>query len=480
MIRSAVLIKYTGKIITIIGIAMLSSFFWAVYYQEDAIWRMLLASAITIVFGLLMSSINRKKDYELNYREGFAIVSLGWIIASFFGTLPFLLGGHYFSFADAFFETVSGFTTTGATVITDIEALPKSLLFWRSLTQWLGGMGIMALFLAVISGIGSRANQIFRAEIPGPVSDKISPRIKETARILWLTYVVLSSILLISLYALGMDFFDSLCHTFSTMATGGYSTKNSSIAGYSPLIQWTIILFMFIGGVNFSLHYLAFKRRSLKAYFKNWEFIFYSLIITGCAFLALIGLTDISGFEEKIRTSLFHIVSILTTTGYVTTDYTKWAPIGQGVILAVMLIGGCAGSTAGGIKVGRYLIMLGRVKIELKKMIHPKALIPVRFGDRILSDELVINVLQFFFIYIALIIAGTVLMSSLGLDLFTSLGAVIASIGNIGPGFGSVGPAGNYNFIPDIGKYMLSILMLLGRLEIYPLLLLLFIDYWRK
>jgi len=316
--------------------------------------------------------------------------------------------------------------------------------------------------------------------VPGPVSDKISPRVKETARILWLTYVILSIILLILLYVLGMNLFDSFCHTFSTMATGGFSTKNDSIAYYNSLIQWTIIIFMFIAGTNFSLHYLAYKNHSLKSYFKNREFILYSLIIIVGSGLALLGLNEIPVLEEKLRTSLFQIISILTTTGYATADYTKWAPVGQGIILVLMFIGGCAGSTAGGMKVGRYLIMLGRVKIEIKKMIHPKALIPVRFGDRILSDGLVINVLQFFFIYIFLIIIGIVIMSILGLDILSSFAAVVSCIGNVGPGFGSVGPTQNYAFVPDAGKYVLSVLMLLGRLEIYPILVLLFVEYWKK
>jgi len=479
VIRPMVVINYIGKIIVIIGIAMLSSVFWSFYYGEDIIWRILLASGITVCSGLLLSLIGRNNNI-LNYREGFAVVTLGWIAASFFGTLPFLFSGHFLSFADAFFETVSGFTTTGASILTDIEALPKSLLYWRSLTQWLGGMGIMALFLAIIVGIGARANQIFRAEVPGPVSDKISPRVSQTAKILWLTYVVISFILLILLYAFGMDLFDAFCHTFSTMATGGFSTKNQSIAYYSPLIQWTIIVFMFIAGTNFSLHYLAFRNRSLKGYIKNKEFLFYGAIVIGATILTITCLNQIPSVEAKLRTSLFQIISILTTTGYATDDYTKWSSIGQGIILAVMFIGGSAGSTAGGIKVGRYLIMLGRVKIEINRMVHPKALIPVRFGDRILSDGLILNVLQFFFLYIILIILGTVIMGVLGLDVLSGFTAVVSCIGNIGPGFGLIGPSDNYAFIPDIGKYVLCLLMLLGRLEIYPILVLLLPEYWKK
>lgn len=480
MIRPTVILNYIGKIVVIIGIAMMTSVFWSLYFHEEIIWRILLASLITIVAGLLLSRIYRHNK-TLNYREGFAVVTLGWVAASCFGTLPFVLSGYFPSFADAIFETVSGFTTTGASILTDIEAMPKSLLFWRSLTQWLGGMGIMALFVAIIVGMGARANQIFRAEIPGPVSDKISPRVRETAKILWTTYVVISIILFFLLYIFGMNIFDAFCHTFSTMATGGFSTKNQSIGFYnSPFIQWTIIIFMFIAGVNFSLHYFAFKNRSLKGYLGNREFKLYSIITFVAMVLCIIGMVHIPGLEEKIRTSLFQVVSILTTTGYATADYDQWSAIGKSALLILMFIGGSAGSTAGNIKVGRYLIMLQRASIEIKKMIHPKALIPVRLGERIISVDLVVNVLQFFFIYIILIFVGTILMGIMGLDLISGFTAVAACLGNIGPGFGLVGPAQNYAFMPDFGKYILSLFMLIGRLEIYPVLVLLIPSYWKE
>ncbi|MBC7075134.1 MAG: TrkH family potassium uptake protein [Syntrophomonadaceae bacterium] len=477
MIRPIVVIKYVGKIIVIIGIAMLSSVFWSFYYSEDIIIRVLLASAITIILGGILVLIGQ--DENLSYREGFAIVTLGWVTASLVGTLPFLFSGYFSSFADAFFETVSGFTTTGASILTDIETLPKSLLFWRSLTQWLGGMGIMALFVAIIAGLGARANQIFRAEIPGPVSDKISPRVRETARILWITYVVISIILLVSLYLSGMNLFDAFCHTFSTMSTGGFSTKNQSIGHYSSLIQWIIIIFMFISGANFSLHYLAYKNRSLKNYLKNREFRLYAAFIAVLAIVAATGLNHIPSLEAKIRTILFQVISILTTTGYATADFDQWSNTSKAVILAAMFLGGCAGSTAGGIKIGRYMIMLGRAKIEIKKIIHPKALLSLRFGDKVLSDALILNVLQFFFLFIIITVIGTMIMGILGLDLLSGFTAVLACIGNIGPGFGLVGPTQNYAFIPDIGKYVLALFMIIGRLEIYPVLALFLPEYWK-
>lgn len=479
MVRKEVILNYIGKILIIIGIAMLTAVIWAVYFDEDVLKSILLGALITIFSGLLLSFIYRH-NYEINYREGFAIVSLGWLFASLFGSLPFAFSGYFPTFADAFFETVSGFTTTGSSILTDIEALPYSLLFWRSLTQWLGGMGIMALFVAIIVTMGARANQIFRAEVPGPISEKISPRIRETAKLLWITYVVISLILFILLLVFGMNIFDALCHTFATMATGGFSTKNESIAFYNPAIQWIIIIFMFMAGANFSLYYFAYKNRTFKNIWQNSEFRLYAYITLTAVFLVFISLSAIPSYEEKIRTSLFQVISILTTTGFATADYEKWNPLGQVIIFLLMFIGGCAGSTAGGIKVGRHMIILKQAKIELEQMLHPKALISLRFGDKVLSNALIMNVMQYFFLYIVLILIGTVFLGAMGVDLLTSLTSCMTCIGNIGPGFGNVGPAENFAHIPVFGKYILSILMLLGRLEIYPALILFMPSYWKE
>jgi len=457
---------------------MLTLVICALIYGENTIVQLLLSAVITIVLGTSLSWFYRHNQ-TMNYRETFAVVGLGWIAASLVGSLPFILTG-YASVADAVFETVSGFTTTGATIFSDVEALPHSLLFWRSLTHWLGGMGIIVLFVSIIGGIGVRANQLFRAEVTGPVSDKLSPRIKETARFLWITYVVFTVVLTTLLLFLGMDLFDALCHAFGTVSTGGFSTKNQSIAYWdSALIQWTITLFMFLCGASFSLHYQVFARKSLKQYLLDGEFRLYSLIILAATFTGVFGITQANGVEEHLRASAFQVVSIITTTGFASMDFDQWTPLSKTVLLILMLIGGCAGSTAGGIKVIRHLIALQRVKIEIKHILHPRATISQKFGDRFIDDSLVINVLQFIFFYGMLAMLGTLAMTALGLDLVSGFTASASCLGNIGPGFGNVGPMVNYGFIPDIGKYLLSLLMLLGRLEIYTLILLFYPDYWR-
>lgn len=462
---------------------MLTCLPWSLADHEDVTMGIVQAAGLTIATGIFLVLYYPKKT-GMNYKEGLALVSLGWIVVSVFGSLPYLFTGYLPSFADAFFETVSGFTTTGSSVVKDVEIWPRGLLFWRSLTQWLGGMGIIALFVAIIAGIGVRAHQIFKAEVPGPISDKISPRIRETAKSLWKTYVMVSIACALILFALGMDLFDSLCHTFATMATGGFSTKNSSIGFYTnPLIHWTIIIFMFIAGTNFSLHFIAFKKRKPLAYLRDAEFKLYSGIIIAATFLVTLSLTfqdTMFSWEERIRTACFQVVSIMTTTGFATADYNVWPPLAAGVVFLMFFTGGCAGSTGGSIKPGRYLIIFHRSIIELKKMIHPKAIIPLRFGGKVLNEPLLINVLQFFFLYIGFLALGTLIMTGLGLDILSGLTASATCLGNIGPGFGLVGPTQNFSFLPDSGKFVLSALMLIGRLEIYPILILFLPEYWKE
>jgi len=485
MIRGHVIINALGKIILLIGVAMLTCLFWAGHGGGAVIKGFVLAAAMTIFAGLVLVIFFQSKD-SINFKESFAVVTLGWLVASIFGALPFLTTGALDSFAGAWFESMSGFTTTGASVFTDVEACPRAVLFWRSLTQWLGGIGIIALFVALISNIGVRANQLFKAEVPGPISDKISPRIRETARSLWKTYVIISLLCILTFYALGMDFFDAICHAFATMATGGFSTKNASIGFYSsPWLQWAVTFFMIVAGSNFALHFLAFKRRNLNGYLKNAEFKFYLAIIFGASLLIALDLNNGLGgslavWEEKFRIACFQVVSLLTTTGYATVDYNLWTPLAWVVLLLMMFVGGCAGSTAGSIKPGRYLIILQRSIIELKKMIHPKAVMPLRFGGKVLNEDLIINVQQFFSLYIMILVAGMVFMSMLGLDFVSSLTASATCLGNIGPGFGLVGPTQNFSFIPAIGKYVLTLEMLIGRLEIYPMLVLFIPAFWQR
>lgn len=478
------LINYNlGRLILIVGIAMLTCLPWSIVDHETITVEFIEAAALTVVTGLFLTRFFKTRD-SINFKEAYVIVSLGWVVASVFGALPYMFTGYLPSPADALFETVSGFTTTGSSVITGVESWPRSLLFWRSLTQWLGGMGIIVLLVAVIANLGVRANQLFKTESPGPISDKISPRIRESARKLWLTYVLLSLVCAVLLCVFGMSGFDSLCHTFATLATGGFSTKNTSIAYYaSPAIQWTLTLFMFLAGASFTLHFLVLKQRKPLLYWKNPEFRFYTLITVVASVLVAASLFSAGaamGWEEGIRAACFQVVSIMTTTGFATTDYNYWPSLASGVLFLMMFVGGCAGSTAGNIKPGRYLIIFKRTVIELKKMLHPKAMLTLRLGRRVIDDNLSANVLQFFFLYFIFLAIGTITMTALGLDILSGLTAAATCLGNIGPGFNLVGPMENFAFIPDIGKYVLSLLMLVGRLEIFPILVLLLPTFWKE
>jgi trk system potassium uptake protein TrkH len=481
LVRLPVVLGNLGKIILIIGIAMLAPVVCAIVYGESELVPLAISAGITLISGgLLVYFFDTEK--EMFYREGFAIVTLGWVAASLVGTLPFILTGTVHSFADALFETVSGFTTTGATILSDVEAVSYAVLFWRSLTHWLGGMGIMVLFIAIIATLGNRANQIFRAELPGPAKEKVSPRVSSTAKILWVTYVVMSVILAVILILQGMPVFDSLCHTFGTMATGGFSTKNASIGYYSPAIQWTITIFMALAGTSFALHFLAFKRRSLKLYWRDSEFKLYIGILGAASLLIVVSLcgAGVKLGEETIRTAVFQVVSICTTTGYGTVDFDQWPALARQVIFALMLVGGCAGSTAGGIKVGRHLIMARQTGIELKRMLHPRAVLPLKINQKVVAPELLVNVLQFLFLYIGIIIIGSLVMCAMGLDLVSSLTSVMTCLGNIGPGMNLLGPTSNFGFLPAASKYLLSFMMLLGRLEIFPVLILMLPEFWRR
>ncbi len=470
-----------GRLVLIIGIAMLTCLFWSIPHHEPETAAIVESAALTIGVGLALSVMSRNIR-GINFKEGIAVVSLGWLVASVFGSLPYMMSGYLPSFADAFFESASGFTTTGASVVSDVEVWPKGLLYWRSLTQWLGGMGIIALLVAMLSGLGAKAKQLFKAEVPGPVSDSVSPRIKETARKLWATYVVMSIACLTCLVFLGMDFFDALCHTFATMATGGFSTKNASIAFYpSAAIQWTITLFMFLAGSNFALHYFCYKKRSPLVYFRNSEFKLYLSIVAIATLLLFLNLHDkwaAAGLEGTFRAACFQIVSLMTTTGFATTDFALWPPLATSLLLIMMFIGGCSGSTGGSVKPGRYLIIFNRTIIELKKMLHPKAVFPLRFGGMFIGDGLLINVLQFLFLYFVFLTAGILVLTALGIDMVSSFSAAATCLGNIGPGLHLFGPSRNFSPMPDTGKYVLSILMLVGRLEIYPFLVIFMPQFW--
>jgi len=476
-----VVIHTLGALWIFLAVSMLMPLGWAWYYGEGDLLAFIITIMLTAAAGISAWKLTPAKS-EIGIRDGFAIVTFGWVSMAFFGAFPAFISGTIPSFTDAFFESMSGFTTTGASILNDIESLPHGVLFWRSLTHWLGGMGIILLSLAILPMLGVGGMQLFRAEVPGPVTDKLTPRIRQTAEILWGVYLLLTVSETALLMVGGMSFFDALCHTFGTMATGGFSTKNASIAAYdNPFIHWVIILFMIFAGVNFALHFRALKG-DLKVYPRDPEFRFFLTVIAGAIVLLLIfsypGLFN--GFGEQLRHTVFQVVSIMTTTGYVTHDFESWTPTGHFILLALMFIGGMAGSTGGGMKTMRIFIIIKQARMELRQIIHPRGVFPVRLGKRVISDEVVKNIFGFFLLYALFFILGAVVMTFFKLDLVSAIAASAACLNNIGPGLGAVGPTDNYYLIPALGKWVLCGLMLLGRLEVYTVVILFSRFYWKR
>jgi trk system potassium uptake protein TrkH len=453
---------------------------FSLYYGDGHHLVFMVQMVGMLLFSLLLRKLIEKPT-ELTIREGFLTVTLSWIILALLGAIPFMVSGFIPNITDAFFETMSGFTTTGASILTDIEVLPRSLLVWRDMTQWLGGMGVIALAVAIFPYLGVGGFQLFRAEVPGPVKDKISPRISGTAKLLWIVYLVFTAAEILMLMAGGLSFFEALCTTFGTMATGGFHPKNGSIGAYaSSYIHYVVTGFMFIAGANFSLHYWALRGR-LKLYGSNPEFRFY-LGVTGLAAGIILAARLMTGeilSEEVFRSSLFQTVSILTTTGFVTVDYERWPFFTQMILVSLMFIGGCTSSTGGAIKNARIQILLKHIGVEIKKLFHPHGVFPIKIGDRPVADNIVSNVTVFIALYVLIFSLGVLAMVGLGLDLGTSIGSVAATLGNVGPGIGSVGPAENYAHVPIWGKWILSFLMMTGRLEIFTILVLFTRHFWR-
>jgi trk system potassium uptake protein TrkH len=420
---------------------------------------------------------------DLRAREGFAVVTLGWLVVGLLGALPFVLSGEIPAFTDAAFESVSGFTTTGASILTDIEGRTHGALFWRAFTHWLGGMGIVLLALAVLPLLGVGGMQLFRAEVPSPTPDRLTFRIRHTASLLWGVYVLLTAMEAGALMVAGMGPFDAVCHAFATMATGGFSTRNASLGAFgSPAMEWIVIVFMAMAGTNFTLHYLALSGR-WRAYVQDEEFRFYGLVlvgVTGLVAVLLVGQGAYASLHDGVRHACFQVVSIATTTGFGTADYLLWPPFVHAALLLLMAMGGCAGSTGGGIKVMRVLILLKQARVEMKKLLHPRGVYTLWFNDRALSPSLVTNVLGFFLLFMMVYVLGVLVLCLAGRDLVTAVGATAATLGNIGPGLGSVGPASNYAHLSGGEKWLLIGFMLVGRLEIYTVLVLLLPEAWRK
>jgi len=455
----------------------------ALLYADGSAGALIGSMSLTLAAGLFLVFIFKPSEkVNISHREGMAVVTLAWLSAGVFGALPFLLGGVFQSFTDAVFESLSGFTTTGASVLTEIESVSRGLLFWRSLTHWLGGMGIIVLSVAILPFLGVGGMQLYKAEVPSPVVDRLRPRITETARTLWQVYVLISLLEIILLWAGGMDLFESACHTFGTLATGGFSTRNASIAAFPAYHQYVIIAFMFLAGVNFSLHYRALQGRA-PSILRDPELRLFAGLVAFFTLLTVVSLVasrTFPTFEEAVRHGLFQVMSIITTTGYATADYELWPTLAQVILVFSMFLGASAGSTGGGIKVLRLLLLLKHAHRELKRLIHPHAVYRVKLGGRPVPDEVLNTVWGFLGLYLALVMVAFMALAALGLDLTTSFAAVLATIGNIGPGLGAVGPTDNYAAIPALGKWILIICMLLGRLEIYTVVILLVPEFWRK
>ncbi len=474
-------LRILGALLLFLAIALLLPLPFSWFYGDGAAEAFILSAIVSAICGGILFSKFRS-DKDLSVREGFAVVTFGWTFFALFGALPFVFSGAIPSYLDAFFETMSGFTTTGSTILTNIEAMPPSLLLWRSLTQWLGGMGIIVLSLAILPMLGVGGMQLFKAEVPGPTADRLKPRIQDTAKLLWGVYVLLTSVEILLLMAGNMSFFDSLNHAFTTMATGGFSTRNASVAAYgSAYIDWVITFFMFLAGVNFSLHYLALRGR-IGDFIRNEEFLFYSgLVMVGTILITLLNMgSTYPNFLDNLRFSAFQVVSIMTTTGFGTADYELWPVLCQYLLIFSMFIGGCAGSTGGGMKVARILLLFKHAQVQVYRLIHPRAVKLVKLGDRPVDKDVMQSILGFFALYLGVFVAASFIMAATGMDLESAGASVIATLSNIGPGLGSVGPVDNFAHVPAIGKLVLAFCMLLGRLELFTVLVLVFPSFWRK
>ncbi len=482
MFNYRLVFQFLGLLLLIEGFFMWLCIPVSMLFHDHELVPLGVSGLISVTIGGLAMLATRKAPKVLNARDGFLIVAIGWILFSFFGSMPFILSGEIPSFTDAFFETISGFTTTGASILNEIEILPHGLLFWRSLTQWLGGMGIIVMSLAILPLLGVGGMQLFVAEVPGPTPDKLHPRIKETAKRLWAIYIIFTFAETLLLWIGGMTLFDAVNHSFTTMATGGYSTKTASLAYWdSPFIHYVIVIFMFLAGTNFTLSYFAMHLRFKKVW-QNEEFRYYLGFIFGFTILLtiILSFTELQSGEESFRHSLFQVVSIITTTGFVTFDYLSWIPLLGIILFMMMFFGGSAGSTGGGIKILRIVLLLKNSAMELKRLIHPNAVIPVWFNKSAVSPDILNNVFAFISFYIITVIVGVIVMTAMGYDIGSAFGAVAATLGNIGPGIGLVGPVENYAHIPVFGKWFLSFLMLIGRLELFTVLILFSPSFWKK
>ncbi len=473
--------RLSGILLIIIGAAMATSLIWAAIDSDsNSLKGFALSVAITLAFGLGLFFSGRKSEV-IPIREAVFLVASGWFLAGIFGAMPYYLTGTFSSFIDCFFETVSGFTTTGSTVMTNIEGSSRAILFWRALTQWLGGMGIIVLFIAVLPRLGMGAKKLFEAEVPGPISSSFKPKLKETSSILWRIYFALTAVETIILMICNMGFYDAICHSFTTMSTGGFSTRTASLGYYnSAAIDIVVTIFMFAAGVNFYLYYLS-VRGNLKTIYKDVEFRFYAGLMVLATFLITFDILIIHpDFWHALRIGAFQTVAIGTTTGFGTDNFNLYPPFSRVLLVVLMFIGGSAGSTAGGMKISRFIVVLKSIKDELIKASRPHVVRAVKIGGHTIPKEIRHSIMVFFAMLIAVFTIGTLFMTALELDIITAATSVAATLCNIGPGLERVGSIENYAFIPPIGKLFLAFCMILGRLELVTVLAILLPNFWRR
>ena len=490
-----IIFHFLGLLLLFNGGFMLLAAIMSYAYNDGATLSISLSGIMVMVIGVLVMLMTKNHEKEMNKREGYIVVTFGWIIMALSGTLPYVFTDSIPSFTNAFFETISGYTTTGSTILNDIESLPEGVLFWRSLTHWIGGMGIIVLAIAILPLLGIGGMQLFAAEAPGPSADKLHPRITDTAKRLWLIYFGYTAAETVLLQVAGMSFFDAINHSMSTLSTGGFSTKNASLAYWNnqPIIQYIVILFMFLAGTNFVLSYFAFKGRVQKI-IKDEEFKLYFkfiVIFTIVASLIIYFKADVTASsiahpmvwgegESALRHALFQVLAIITTTGFVTADFTLWTPFLTVFFFGLMFLGGSAGSTSGGVKVVRHLLMIRNGFMEFKRTLHPNAILPVRYNKKSIDEKIIFNILGFFILYMLSFIVGALVFSMLGLDFKSAIGVAASSLGNVGPALGDFGPVNNFYDMPAIGKWWASFLMLIGRLELFTVLILLTPFFWRN
>ena len=469
-----------GKILIAMTALLALPMIVSLIYKEACYSSFLITMVISLVTGLAVSFIFKTEDKVIFAKEGFLIVALSWIGMSAIGALPFVISGEIPSYVDAFFETVSGFTTTGASILDDVESLSHGMLFWRSFTHWIGGMGVLVFMLAIIPSSNDRSIHILRAEAPGPIVGKLVPKMRDTAKILYLIYIALTLIEIVFLLAGKMPLFDSIVHTFGTAGTGGFGIKSDSIGSYSPYLQWVITIFMLIFGVNFNLYYLILTKK-IKSVFKSEELWTYILICLASTVIIAMNIRGLYGtLSETIRESSFQVASVVTTTGYSTADFNAWPELSKTVLLLLMFLGSCAGSTAGGFKISRLILLVKTVKREIKVLVHPRAVDVVRFEGKKVEEPVLKSLSAYLAIYLVCFMSIFILLSFDGYDILTNFSAASACFNNIGPGLGAVGPAESFSGFSVFSKLILSLAMLFGRLEIYPMLFVLSPSAWSR